>query len=421
MKEALDAQDGLYTLVEKHPDGTYEPRVIGAITDYLFAPDDAEAVIEKMAAELHADRVADGDRGRLQPAPRDGGVRRRDAAVVADLEPARRQARRSVWSPRRCGGAGSAASRRSPSCRWTTWRATAIWQDARSRRSPGSRRRARRLDRGTASGFRTRWSTASRRRPPTRTERCCASVSASSDQWPVVCEPYTQWVLEDAVLGRSSALRGRRRAGRRRCRAVRADEAAAAERRPPGAVLLRLSGRLPARPRGGAATRCIAALPARLHARGGHARRRGRCPASISTSTSATLIERFSNPEVRDTVARLCAESSDRIPKWLLPVVRHNLEHDGEIERSAAVVASWARYAEGEDEQGEPIEVVDRSSERLTATARVSARTRTRSSRTASCSATSSTTSASSPPIATRWRRCTSTARAPTLERYQSV
>ena len=37
------------------------------------------------------------------------------------------------------------------------------------------------------------------------------------------------------------------------------------------------------------------------------------------------LIERFANPEVRDTLARLCAESSDRIPKWLLPVVRHNL------------------------------------------------------------------------------------------------
>src|SRR5262245_62954904 len=29
MKEALDAQDGLYTLVVKHSDGTYEPRVIG--------------------------------------------------------------------------------------------------------------------------------------------------------------------------------------------------------------------------------------------------------------------------------------------------------------------------------------------------------------------------------------------------------
>ena len=37
------------------------------------------------------------------------------------------------------------------------------------------------------------------------------------------------------------------------------------------------------------------------------------------------LIERFSNAGVRDTVPRLCAESSDRIPKWLLPVVRENL------------------------------------------------------------------------------------------------
>jgi mannitol 2-dehydrogenase len=84
----------------------------------------------------------------------------------------------------------------------------------------------------------------------------------------------------------------------------------------------------------------------------------------------ATLIERFSNPEVRDTVARLCAESSDRIPKWLLPVIRENLRNDGEIARSAAVVASWARYAEGTDEHGEPIEVVDQLKDRVIANAR---------------------------------------------------
>jgi mannitol 2-dehydrogenase len=83
-----------------------------------------------------------------------------------------------------------------------------------------------------------------------------------------------------------------------------------------------------------------------------------------------TLIERFSNPEVRDTVARLCAESSDRIPKWLLPVVRRNVETGGELRRSAAIVASWARYAEGVDEQGEPIEVVDQLAEQLVPIAR---------------------------------------------------
>ena len=72
------------------------------------------------------------------------------------------------------------------------------------------------------------------------------------------------------------------------------------------------------------------------------------------------LVERFANPEIKDTLARLCAESSDRIPKWLVPVVRSNLENDGEVRLSALVVAAWARYAEGVDEDGEPIEVVDR-------------------------------------------------------------
>jgi len=49
MRDALAAQDGLYTLVLRHGDGTWEPRVIGSIVEYLFAPDDPEAVIEKMA------------------------------------------------------------------------------------------------------------------------------------------------------------------------------------------------------------------------------------------------------------------------------------------------------------------------------------------------------------------------------------
>ena len=72
---------------------------------------------------------------------------------------------------------------------------------------------------------------------------------------------------------------------------------------------------------------------------------------------------------MRDTVARLCAESSDRIPKFLLPVIREQLEHGGEITRSTAVVALWARYDEGVDEQGEPIQVVDQLRDRLMAAA----------------------------------------------------
>src|SRR4051794_10883535 len=51
MAEVMAAQDCLYTLVVKHSDGTFEARVVGSIVEYLLAPDDPEAVIEKMAAE----------------------------------------------------------------------------------------------------------------------------------------------------------------------------------------------------------------------------------------------------------------------------------------------------------------------------------------------------------------------------------
>src|SRR5262249_46321748 len=50
MRDALRSQDYLYTLILEHPDGTREPRVIGSIVDFRYAPDDPEAVIELLAA-----------------------------------------------------------------------------------------------------------------------------------------------------------------------------------------------------------------------------------------------------------------------------------------------------------------------------------------------------------------------------------
>lgn len=82
-----------------------------------------------------------------------------------------------------------------------------------------------------------------------------------------------------------------------------------------------------------------------------------------------TLIERFSNAHVADTVARLAAETSDRIPKFLLPVVRANVANARPVRLSAAVLASWALYCEGVDERGQSITVVDPMAEQLTAIA----------------------------------------------------
>src|SRR5664280_949621 len=52
MRAALQAQDGLYTLVRKSADGTYDARVIGSIVEYLLSPDDPERVIERMTDPL---------------------------------------------------------------------------------------------------------------------------------------------------------------------------------------------------------------------------------------------------------------------------------------------------------------------------------------------------------------------------------
>jgi mannitol 2-dehydrogenase len=41
-----------------------------------------------------------------------------------------------------------------------------------------------------------------------------------------------------------------------------------------------------------------------------------------------SLLERFANPYVRDQVLRLCLKASDRIPRFVLPVVREQLAHD---------------------------------------------------------------------------------------------
>ena len=87
MKQVLDAQDGLYTLVLKHSDGTYEPRVIGSIVEYLYAPDDPEAVVEKMAAPSTRIVSLTITESGYNVSDLTGEFDVNNPAVVADLEP----------------------------------------------------------------------------------------------------------------------------------------------------------------------------------------------------------------------------------------------------------------------------------------------------------------------------------------------
>jgi mannitol 2-dehydrogenase len=87
MVEVLRAQDFLYTLVLKHPDGRVEPRVIGSLVDHLYAPDDPEAVLERMAAPTtHVVSLTITEGGYLVD-PGTGRFAASQPAVLLDLQP----------------------------------------------------------------------------------------------------------------------------------------------------------------------------------------------------------------------------------------------------------------------------------------------------------------------------------------------
>jgi mannitol 2-dehydrogenase len=368
MKEVLEAQDGLYTLVLKHSDGTYEPRVIGSIVAYLFAPDDPEAVIEKMAApsiRIVSLTITEGGynisdvTGEFDAANPDvvrdlapGAVPRTTFGLITEALRRRRERGLVPFTVMSCDnlqGNGDLARRAFTTFARLRDPGLGGWVE-REVRFPNSM-----VDRIT----------------PVTTGADRAEVTARfgiQDQWPVVCEPFTQWVLQDAFTAGRPPYE---QAGVQvvddvepyelmKLRLLNASHQAmcyfgylcgyrlvhqAAQDPLFRAFLL-----------GYMDTEATPTLPP--------------VPGVDLGGYKHTLIERFSNPEVRDTIARLCAESSDRIPKWLLPVIRTQLATGGEIRRSAAVVASWARYAEGVDEQGEPIKVVDRLADTLTKLAR---------------------------------------------------
>ncbi|GHB21833.1 mannitol dehydrogenase family protein [Salinicola rhizosphaerae] len=373
MQEALAAQDHLYTLVVKHPDGEYQARVIGSIIDYLFAPDDIEKVLETLAdpqIRIVSLTVTEGgynfhhvtgefDLGNPDvkhdlASPR---VPKTTFGLVIEALARRRERGLEPFTVMSCDniqGNGEVAHKMFVAYAKARDAELGQWVDEHVQ-FPNSM-----VDRIT----------------PVTTEADIAEIRdrfGVEDRWPVVCEPFTQWVLEDHfTLGRPRyedvgvqvvddvmpyelmklrLLNASHQAltyfgylaGYRYAHEVCQDELFVA-------FLLDYMN--------------IEATPTLRPV-----------PGVDLDDYKQTLIARFANPEIKDTLARLCAESSDRIPKWLLPVIREQLadrgdDGGGDIRRSAAVVASWARYAEGVDEQGEPITVVDRLKDELMAIAK---------------------------------------------------
>ncbi len=195
---------------------------------------------------------------------------------------------------------------------------------------------------------------------PATTERernLVAERFGIEDAAPVVCEPFRQWVLEDKFPQGRPALE---KVGVEfvddvvpyelmKLRILNAGHAAIAY---PGA----LSGHRYAHEAAGDP----------LIADWLRALMRREVIPTLSTSSGldyeaylALIGERFTNPEVGDTVARLCLDGSNRQPKFVLPTIADALADGRPIEGLALEVALWCRYCAATAEPGSTLVLED--------------------------------------------------------------
>ncbi len=78
---------------------------------------------------------------------------------------------------------------------------------------------------------------------------------------------------------------------------------------------------------------------------------------------------RFSNPKIGDTIPRLAFDGSNRQPKFIVPVARDRLKAGASVDALAFESALWCRHCAGKTETGRDITAGDPNWPRLTALA----------------------------------------------------
>ncbi len=368
MAEVMAAQDCLFTLVVRHPDGAAEARVIGSIVDYLFAPDDPEAVVARMAdpatrivsltvteGGYNASAVTgefDGSHPGVVHDLRPGAAMRTSFGLVVEALVRRRDRGIPPFTVVSCDNIphnGDLA--RSSYAAFAGLRDPALGEWVR-REVPFPNSMVDRITPATTDADRA----------------AIAERFGVEDRWPVVCEPWTQWVLEDSFSCGRPPLED---AGVQLVDDVVPYELMKLRLLNAGHQVLAQPGRL-------AGLRYVheaCADPLMRRLLRGYLGEEARptlapVPGIDLDAYTSDLVGRFSSPAIADTLDRICAEASDRIPQFLLPVLRANLASGGEIRRSVAVLAAWARSAEGADDDGRPLRLTDARAEALTARAR---------------------------------------------------
>ncbi|MDR9861884.1 mannitol dehydrogenase family protein [Pseudomonas baetica] len=82
-------------------------------------------------------------------------------------------------------------------------------------------------------------------------------------------------------------------------------------------------------------------------------------PGIDLTDYKNTLVARFSNQAIADQLERVCSDGSSKFPKFTIPTINRLIADGRETKRAALVVAAWALYLKGVDENGDTYSIPD--------------------------------------------------------------
>jgi fructuronate reductase/mannitol 2-dehydrogenase len=354
MREALEPQDGLYTVVERGA-GADRARIVGVMTSYLLAPEDSAAVLDALAdprLRLVTLTVTGGGY-KLGP----GGLDTSDPEVRADLA--------TPGDPASAIGylvEGLARRRGAGLAPFTVLSCDNLPRNGELARAAVVGLAALRDPELAA------WIEQHGAFPSSMVDRITPRTSPEdrawvarefgvADRWPVLTEPFSQWIVEDAFS-----------AGRPPLEEVGVqfvDDVA-----PFALMKTRLLN----------ASHCVLG---HLGALAGHEHAHEAVADPVLKTAierlmaeevspllppvrgvdleeyRASVVERLANPVLADRLARLCRNGSDKVPAHVLSSLAAARAEGGPHALLTLAVAGWCRYLRGVDEAGRALELDD--------------------------------------------------------------
>ena len=355
--QTLKDQNGLYTLIVKELDGTLTKTIIGSIVDYLFAPENPTAVIQ---------RIANPDIKIITLTITEGGYNYNEATGEFEINnPLIQHDLKNPNDPKTVFGylTQGLKLRKEGNISGCTIQSCDNIQGNGHVTKKMLLSYVKHAEPELVSWIESHVSfpnsMVDRITPATVPADITALKETSGilDEWPVVCEPFKQWVIEDDFIEGRPVWE---QVGAQFVEDVVPYEKMKLSLLNAGHSVLGILGTLI-----GYATidevvnddAVRAFLSAYMENE--VTPTLGKLEGVDLKDYMHSLIQRFGNIYIKDQVDRICSESSAKIPKFILPTIHGQLNGNGSIDLAAFVIAAWAIYGLGVDENGNKIQVRD--------------------------------------------------------------